>query len=472
MLRFQFSEPSRLQGEHVMGVFVSYSSRDKDAVTRLTQDLQEADEQVWLDQRLAGGDAWWRAILEQIRGCEVFIFAMSRNSIESKPCRAELRYAQTLKLPILPVQVGSVQSMQLNPVAKVQIIDYQIPTPGAAMRLLSALHRARTQRQPLPSELPPEPPVPFEYLIRLYNTVSSPDQLSPRDQAALVAQLQVGLREDGDNDTARGEIVMLLGKLREREDVTYRIRTDVDAILDALENGQLSPQGGPWPAPELTVAPRHYSPSWPLIHEGDLEQHHGVTPDEREDTATTDTTEPRVETPPPSTTPAQKVTVPRQNSQGQTETTRGREKLQIFVRRSTAVHVAMAVTAVILIVIAVPLIIVGNYREDSYRNGVPLLTDGSICIAIAAGLIIGVVRVRRRAASEATRVRETPSARRSTATLAGMAVTAAAFLLALGITTTNKGSSDNQLVGTTCIAYGAIIIASLVGVLIVRAIRR
>jgi hypothetical protein len=37
-----------------MGVFVSYSSRDKDAVIRLTQDLQDADEQVWLDQRLAG----------------------------------------------------------------------------------------------------------------------------------------------------------------------------------------------------------------------------------------------------------------------------------------------------------------------------------------------------------------------------------------------------------------------------------
>ena len=50
-------------------VFVSYSSRDKDAVKSLTQDLQDADEQVWMDQRLAGGEAWWRAILEQIRGC-------------------------------------------------------------------------------------------------------------------------------------------------------------------------------------------------------------------------------------------------------------------------------------------------------------------------------------------------------------------------------------------------------------------
>ena len=39
-----------------MTVFVSYSSRDRDAVKSLTQDLQDADEQVWMDQRLAGGE--------------------------------------------------------------------------------------------------------------------------------------------------------------------------------------------------------------------------------------------------------------------------------------------------------------------------------------------------------------------------------------------------------------------------------
>ena len=217
-----------------MGVFVSYSSRDKDAVTRLTQDLQDADEQVWLDQRLAGGDAWWRAILEQIRCCDVFIFALSQNSIQSKPCQAELHYAQDLGLPILPVQVGHVDSMQLNPLATVQTVDYRTSTSTVGMRLLTALNRARAQRQPLPSPLPDEPPVPFEYLIRLYTTISGTDQLSPSDQAALVAQLQFGLREDGDHDAARNDIVMLLTKLRDREDVTYRTRTDVDAILAGI----------------------------------------------------------------------------------------------------------------------------------------------------------------------------------------------------------------------------------------------
>lgn len=37
-----------------MTVFVSYSSRDRDAVKSLSQDLQDADEPVWMDQRLDG----------------------------------------------------------------------------------------------------------------------------------------------------------------------------------------------------------------------------------------------------------------------------------------------------------------------------------------------------------------------------------------------------------------------------------
>jgi serine/threonine kinase PknH len=247
-------------------VFVSYSSRDKDAVKSLTQDLQDADEQVWLDQRLAGGDAWWRAILEQIRGCDVFIFALSQNSIQSKPCQAELHYAQALGLPILPVQVGPVDSMQLNPLATVQAIDYRSSTPNTGMRLSAALQRERARRQPLPSPLPDEPEVPFEYLIRLYTTVAGPDQLSPRDQAALVAQLRVGLREDGDHDATRNDIVTLLTKLRDREDVTYRTRTDVEAILASIDSQSAAPPPSvanpalPTSAPE----PTHLDDSGPI----------------------------------------------------------------------------------------------------------------------------------------------------------------------------------------------------------------
>ncbi len=357
-----------------MGVFMSYSSRDKETVTRLTQDLQDADEHVWLDQRLAGGDAWWRAILEQIRGCDVFVFALSQNSIQSKPWQAELRYAQDLKLPILPVQVGPVDSMQLNPLATVQTVDYRTSTSTAAMRLLSALNRARTQRQPLPSELPPEPSVPFEYLIRLYTTIANPDYLSPPDQATLVAQLQFGLREDGDHDAARNDIVMLLSKLRGREDVTYRTRTDVDAILASVEAEAHLDEGVS--QPPGSVAPMH--------------------PVSSGSTATLADRPTGAEA-----TTAERIAVPQQTSQRQTDTAPGPEKhpSQSGWRSSKKIPIlltGMAVIAAILSAFALIQISLGYQRQKMRlpeHYWMPYYVHGAIYSASAVALIIAVVVV-------------------------------------------------------------------------------
>ena len=108
---FWAEEPNR-----AMKVFVSYSSHDDVAVRSLVADLERARQQVWLDQDLGGGDAWWAVILEQIRACTVFMFALSNNSLYSTPCRAELDYAKSLRLPILPVQIGEVGSYRTDPI--------------------------------------------------------------------------------------------------------------------------------------------------------------------------------------------------------------------------------------------------------------------------------------------------------------------------------------------------------------------
>ena len=58
----------------------------------------------------------------------------------------------------------------------------------------------------------------------------------------------MGLREDGQHEAARNDIVTLLTKLRDREDVTYRTRTDVDAILASI-GAQSRPQPPRRPTP-------------------------------------------------------------------------------------------------------------------------------------------------------------------------------------------------------------------------------
>ena len=225
-----------------MAIFISYSSQDRTSLEALQTALKRAQQKVWFDQELGGGDAWWNAILEQIRSCEVFIVALSNNWLQSKPSLAELRYAQALNRPILPVRVGPVDSVRVNPVSTLQIIDYQNPTVDAGIQLVTAIHAMRDKAPPLPSPLPPEPPVPFGYLMRLGNDLSE-KELTPQQQMQLLVELRSGFDEDGDDPSARSDIAQLLRMLRMRHDVTYRTRTEIDNVLAEIEAKEGSAQG-------------------------------------------------------------------------------------------------------------------------------------------------------------------------------------------------------------------------------------
>src|SRR5262249_28888525 len=100
-----------------MALFISYSSQDRTTVDALTTALRRGQQQVWFAQELGGGDSWGNKSREQIRACEVFIVALPSNGLQSKPSQVELRYAQALNKPILPVKIGAVDSMRVNPVA-------------------------------------------------------------------------------------------------------------------------------------------------------------------------------------------------------------------------------------------------------------------------------------------------------------------------------------------------------------------
>jgi hypothetical protein len=236
-----------------MGLFVSYSSQDRSAIDPLTTALRRARQQVWFDDELGGGEAWWKEILDPIRSCEVFIVALSNHLLESKPCQAELRYAQALQRPILPVRIGPVDSMRANPLASLQVIDYQNPSVDTGIQLVTAVHALAGQPRPLPSPLPDEPAVPFAYLMRLSSTLAEQD-LDPRQQTHLLTELKSGLEEDGDDPTARNDISRLLRMLRDRSDVTYRTRTEIDNLLASVDAKSAAPPAPSRPQHEHPVA--------------------------------------------------------------------------------------------------------------------------------------------------------------------------------------------------------------------------
>jgi serine/threonine kinase PknH len=47
-----------------MPLFISYSSQDRSTVDGVTNALRRAQQQVWFDQELGGGESWWNKILE------------------------------------------------------------------------------------------------------------------------------------------------------------------------------------------------------------------------------------------------------------------------------------------------------------------------------------------------------------------------------------------------------------------------
>jgi sugar lactone lactonase YvrE len=213
-----------------MKVFVSYSRHDERAVSSLVSDLQRANVQVWIDEELSGGDAWWTEILARIRDCTVFLFALSERSLYSKPCRAELSYARDLGLPILPVQIGEVSSYRADPIFSTQLIDYRTSTGAAGFALMGALNRHVNDRVELPDPLPPAPPIPYEYLQRLGAQIHDSAILAPAMQAQMLFELRNALREEYDQ-TARADIRGQLAKLRRRSDVTVPIAAEIDTIL-------------------------------------------------------------------------------------------------------------------------------------------------------------------------------------------------------------------------------------------------
>jgi hypothetical protein len=201
--------------EVLCGCLVSYSSKDSTSAKPLIRDLETTRHAIWVDQELTGGESWWREILQQIRQCDVFVLALSNNSLRSKPCMAELDYAEALGLPVVPVQIGSVDRPRLFPIAHIQIIDYRDPTAASAIALVAALQDSAAQRGELPDPLPEPPPIPYEYLMRLSAQIDS-HVLQHADQLAIVAQLRDSLEIEEDNDI-RVDLGELLRRIRRRE---------------------------------------------------------------------------------------------------------------------------------------------------------------------------------------------------------------------------------------------------------------
>jgi TIR domain len=99
------SPEARPLGEET--VFVSYSRSDWDrVVSALTQRMQKAGFQLWVDQGfLVGGEDWMDAIGEALKKCSICLLVMSPDAMRSRYVKMEYRFFFNNDKPIVPVMV-------------------------------------------------------------------------------------------------------------------------------------------------------------------------------------------------------------------------------------------------------------------------------------------------------------------------------------------------------------------------------
>jgi TIR domain/GRAM domain len=170
-------------------IFISYSSKNRAPVEALANDLETLGHEIWFDKELAGGQSWWDEILQGIRNCDLFVFALTPQSLDSHPCSLEHAYAMALNKHALPVQLLATSTNLLPPwLSTLQIVDYRQRDANAVLKLSRAFATLPAPK-PLPDPLPTPPDVPLSPLGMLMTQIDSPE-LTLEQQMGLFIQLK------------------------------------------------------------------------------------------------------------------------------------------------------------------------------------------------------------------------------------------------------------------------------------------
>lgn len=85
-------------------VFISYSSRDRDQVLSIADQLESAGVRVWLDRnKIPGGTSWAEEIVRGIKNCKVLILMCSEASMRSRNVKQEIQLAWKYERSYLPL---------------------------------------------------------------------------------------------------------------------------------------------------------------------------------------------------------------------------------------------------------------------------------------------------------------------------------------------------------------------------------
>ncbi len=230
----------------IMNIFVSYSSKNRPAVRALVADLASLGHGVWFDQELSGGQVWWDTILNHLRTCDLFIFALTGHSMKSGPCKLEYTYAYELGKPILPVLMSDDVTISLLPVIlqERQFVNY-INQDKAALLALNSAIQGIPPAPALPDPLPDPPAIPLSPLAELQTEIEN-RELSYEQQIALFHRIKDYMDDPDYYDAA----LELMKALEQHPFLLAAVFKEINAYLSSAE-----PDRAPRPAPEIIPTP-------------------------------------------------------------------------------------------------------------------------------------------------------------------------------------------------------------------------
>ncbi len=139
-----------------MKIFISYAHVDEHPVREMVDILRDAGHDPWFDHRLTVGIPWEQQLLNAIKTCDRFLYALTPESVSSKWCQWEFAQAVHLGKPIIPVLVQANTQLD-DALGRVQYADFSKgPTPSGVARLMAGIRDA----QCIPVEWVPEIPIP------------------------------------------------------------------------------------------------------------------------------------------------------------------------------------------------------------------------------------------------------------------------------------------------------------------------
>lgn len=233
-------------------IFISYPREYRPLVERLVGDLRSSGYEPFFDEHLTGGQRWWDELLDRIEGSRAFMPVIGAGFLGSTPCRLEAQYAASLGKPFLPIAVEPTPP-QLFPesIASAHWTDYDPDRSGSIFAVIRAINGLPPSSE-LPAVRPERPVVPISYMTELQNEIASEEEMGRARQLAILADLKCRL-DGADREAA----VVLLGRLRQRPDVSYHAAKDIDEILRVRDGPASSTRRSSETETETETGPSH-----------------------------------------------------------------------------------------------------------------------------------------------------------------------------------------------------------------------